>query len=424
MTSARTIGRRAVVVFASALLTGCAQSAPPVEDTQAPARGSGIVVVSFEEPSSPVVGFIDPTTGRYSQGATLNISPQSFVPADRGSVRFSPDWQRYAVTRTVDDRLHAGWVDPQSKFTDVNANAPAAGDVAFDAIGFDGMGNFYYRKTENEQTSLYQVTEGQSDGGTPVTYLPSGVDAVLRRDGTGRLADVSACPSFAAAWVSPTEYVHASGTQIYRTSIVDTPGLRDCQFATGTPLLPKDNTVPVSHPAASPDGTKVAYLRGGNELWIVDAQGVDPPTRVNVAGVDLGPAAKSMVIGWATPAAGFNRPPSFSQKPGLAGTWTGDYFAPALKGTGSAAFHVDRSDPVSGSVVTRAGDLTCNSAAKETNRTADTLSVEITLKAGADPRCRGTSTIEFAWLDQQLSGVITESSEASYVGGTLLVGRR
>jgi hypothetical protein len=78
---------------------------------------------------------------------------------------------------------------------------------------------------------------------------------------------------------------------------------------------------------------------------------------------------------------------------------------------------------LSGSVVTTAGDLTCNNAAKETARTAQSLSVELTLKAGADPRCRGTSTVEFAWLGDRLSGVIAESSEPSYVGGTLIVRR-
>jgi hypothetical protein len=422
MTSVNLFARRAVVALAaSALLAGCSPSAPTVPSAQTPPPGSGIVVVSYAEPSSPVVGFIDPSTGRFMQGATLNISPQSFIPTDRGSVRLSPDWQRYAVTRTVGANSHAGWVDPQSKFTDVTAAGP--GD--FDAVGFDGMGNFFYRKTEKGTATLYKVLQGQSGGGTAVPYLPGGDDVVLKRDGAGRLVNVSSCPTFSATWVSPTEYLHVSGTQIYRTNIIDTPQLRNCESAVGTPLLPPNNTTPVSDPVASPDGTKVAYLRGGNELWTVDADGRGgAPTRVAVSGVDLGSAAKSVLMGWTAPAAGFTRPQGFSGRPDLAGTWSGDYFGPALDGTGSAAFHVDRSDPVSGSIVTKAGDLTCNSAAKETNRTPESFAVEITLKAGADPRCRGTSTIEFAWLDHQLSGVITKSSEASYVGGTLIVGRR
>src|SRR3954464_7078294 len=131
------IGRCAVVLAASALLGGCSQSSPPVQDSPPLATPAGIVVVSFEEPSSPVVGFIDPTSGRYSQGATLNISPQTFGVADRGTVSLAPDWSRYAVSRQVGAVTRAGWVDAQFKFTDVSG-PPPDGATGSDAIGFDG----------------------------------------------------------------------------------------------------------------------------------------------------------------------------------------------------------------------------------------------------------------------------------------------
>jgi hypothetical protein len=422
MTSARTIGRRALVVSAATLLVGCNQSGPsvPAEPSSVAPGVAGIVVVSFEEPSSPVVGFIDPSTGRYVHGATLNIAPQSFAARDRGSIAMAPDWSRFAVTRPVDGMPHAGWVDPQSKFTDVTSSP----NGTTTAIGFDGMGNFFYRTTTGGASSIIAVPNGQTSGAEPVSYVPKSDTAVLKRDGTGRLVDVSACPTFAATWVSPTDYVHVSPdrTQIYRTNVIDTYGLRGCDAAIGNALLPTDDTGTVSEPVASPDGQKVAYLRNDSELWVVDASGTGTPTRLNVSGIDLGTSHKTMLAGWTAP--NFTRPPSFSQKPDLAGTWTGDYFGPALKGTGSAAFHVDRSDPLSGSIVTKAGDLTCNSAAKETKRTADSFAVAISLKPGADPRCKGSSTVEFAWLGDRLSGVITQSSEASYVGGTLIVRRQ
>lgn len=419
------IGRRVLALSAVALLAACSHGGPAVPNPAPPLGGAGIVVVSAEEPSSPVVGFIDPSSGRYSQGATLNIAPQTFDPADRGSVRLAPDWSRYAVTRAVGDASHAGWVDRQAKFTDVTIQAPpsAGATPRFDAIGFDGMGNYFYRMTAHGQSTVFQVPNGQSGGGEAVAYLPGADGTALKRDGTGRLTDMSGCPTFAAQWISPSEYLHVSadGTQIFRTNVVDTPKLRDCDAPIGTPLLSPGGTAKVSDPVASPDGTKVAYLVDGTQLWVVDATGKGVPTRLNVSGVDLGSAHHTTIVGWAT--ASFVRPVPFSQKPDLAGTWTGEYFGPKLGGTGSAAFHVDRSDPLSGSIVTKSGDLTCNSSATEKSRTAQSVSVDISLKAGADPRCKGTSTLQFAWLGNKLSGVITQSSEASYVGGTLVVNR-
>ncbi len=123
MTSVRITGRWAVVVAVLLALAGCSRSAPSFPGPSSPRPAGGIVVVSFEEPSSPVVGFIDPSSGRYSQGATLNISPQSFGPADSGDIKLAPDWSRYAVSRPVGGATHAGWVDAQAKFVDVTADA-------------------------------------------------------------------------------------------------------------------------------------------------------------------------------------------------------------------------------------------------------------------------------------------------------------
>ena len=418
MMSARTMSRRAAAMTVTALLVSCSQGGPPISTPPSPPVASGIVVVSVEDAASPVIGFIDPSSGNYTQGPTLNVSPQSFGVSDGGDIRLAPDWSRYAVTRQVGDVGHAGWVDRHGKFTDVN--------VASDAIGFDGLGNFFYRVEENDQSSIYVLPNGQTSGGEPAPYLPSGDGIVFKRDGTGRLFDLSSCPTFAAHWLTPTEYLHVStdGMQIFRTNVAETPGLRDCDSPLGTALLRADNTSPVSSPVASPDGTRVAYLRDGGELWIVDGKDGGNPTRVNVTGIDLGPTGKSVLEGWTSPATGFNRPQDFSHRPDMAGTWTGNYFSPRLDGAGSVALHVDRSDPLAGSIVTKAPDLVCNSSALETKRTAQSLSVEVKLKAGADPRCRGTSTVELSWMGERLSGVLTESTEADFVGGTLIVARR
>ncbi|MGV0792896.1 hypothetical protein [Mycolicibacterium sp. XJ1819] len=407
---------RAVVVSAtvvSVVLAGCSQSAPPVPTTTPTPSGSGIVVVAVEDPASPVVGFIDPSSGKYSHAATLNVSPESFSVANPGDIRLAPDWSRYAVTREVDGAKRAGWVDPESNFTDVDGG---------EAIGFDGLGNFFYRGSGG----VHLVRAGQSDGGEPVPYLPDGDDVVFKRDGAGRLFDAVWCPTFAASWLSPAEYLHVSGDgrQILKTDIGDTPGLRNCDSAVGIPLLPTGNSTTVANPVASPDATRVAYVDDGGELWLVGTREGDTPAPLPVSGIDLVPAGRTMLVGWTSRVVGYNRPQDFSHRPDMKGTWSGSYFSAGLTGTGAAALHVDVSDPLTGSIVTRSGDLTCNSAVNETNRTPETLTVETTLKPGADPRCRGANTMELAWLDDQLSGVITGSSEAGFVGGTLIVRRR
>src|SRR5689334_16040078 len=81
----RVIGRRVIALSAVALLAACSHRGPAVPSPAPPLAGAGIVVVAAEEPSSPVIGFIDPSSGRYTQGATLNIAPQTFDPADRGT---------------------------------------------------------------------------------------------------------------------------------------------------------------------------------------------------------------------------------------------------------------------------------------------------------------------------------------------------
>lgn len=409
--------RKCAVVVSAAVIAGaaagCSRSAPPVPPATPPPSMSGIVVVSVEDPASPVIGYIDPSSGKYSQGATLNVAPESFSVVNAGDIRLAPDWSRYAVTREVDGAARAGWVDAESRFTDVGAG---------EAIGFDGLGNFFYR----DVYGIVQVRAGQTDGGEPVPYLPSGEDVVLKRDGTGRLVDVAWCPTFSGSWLSPTEYLHVSGDghQIYRTAIDDTPGLRGCDSAVGAPLLPESTAATVHNPVASPDGTQVAYVSDSGELWIVGTRDGDQPVRLTVSGIDLAPMSRTMLAGWAPRVVGFNRPQDFSHRPDMLGTWSGRYISAGLNGTGSASLHVDISDPLTGSIVTRSGDLTCNSSVNEKHRAPHTLTVETALKPGADPRCRGANTMELAWLDGQLSGVITGSTEPSFVGGTLAVRRR
>jgi hypothetical protein len=68
------------------------------------------------------VGYIDPTTGQYAQIAHFRVGdPDDSSPAT-WVVHYSPDFLRYAVAQN--NPLHAGWIDQNGKFTDVNADAP------------------------------------------------------------------------------------------------------------------------------------------------------------------------------------------------------------------------------------------------------------------------------------------------------------
>lgn len=266
----------------------------------APAVIKGIVVGSFADESTPTIGSIDPVTGRYSRFVTFEMRPFG-IKRSIAATEFSPDFTRVATNRAFGQVQHAGWIDIASDFIDVNADSPMPGPfddadlMSFEAIGFDGAGAFYYRKSKPEGGSgIVKVPAGQTSGGEPAEITGASWWQYTR-DGNGALHLGFDCvPSDLDPWISPTEYVTADGNQINRR-LVDAPG--SCGSPGETPLLPATNTSDISEAVPSPDGQQVAFRRNGSELWIVSALGGGTPRQLNVTGIDLSDG-NNHVMGW------------------------------------------------------------------------------------------------------------------------------
>lgn len=308
--------------------TGCSSSrntttpdsnSGPVEATQSDQGGapspptpaapsSGLVVETFDLPNTVTIGLIDASSGVYSEYASFPIGPSQVVSnQDRNwNVDFalSRDLARYATYATEDGVVHAGWVDASGNFTDVNAGAgppDAFGGAAphFSPVGFDKQGNFFYEAGTSgpgNAGTFYKLQKGSTSNPEVVGQRNTAGPQKLGLDGNGEMVVYTYECFQRVAWLNPAEYLHVVGdAQIYRTAVADAPGIGGCDSPTGRPLLPETNTSFVSNPVASPDGTRVAFLLGGDSLYIVDADGSTRPSPVNVSGVNLGNAH---IVAW------------------------------------------------------------------------------------------------------------------------------
>lgn len=268
---------------------------------------------SYATKTKPVIGYIDPSTGRYSEFASFNLLNDTVNDAQRLDIKLSPDFTRYAVTRQVSGGsgahvYHAGWVDLDGNFVDVNADSPInpgpfdGQPATFEVIGFDGEGNLYYRMLSPDNVA-FKLLNGKTSGPEALPEDPFGPGRIIR-DGAGQLVS-SAVGCMYAEWLSPTDYIGVAngnqthGRQIYRVNIPGgppAPFAGDCETEAGVPLLPTENTSLISYPVVSPDGTEIAFVRNDNELWIVDSMGENPPRQVTLVGIEL--TAKTALIGW------------------------------------------------------------------------------------------------------------------------------
>lgn len=251
------------------------------------------------------IGLIDPDTGVYSARVTFDVTNwQRALPSvDLG---LSPDFTKFAVTMGVGKQLHAGWVDTTGKFTDVNLGETLddfEGVEAFEAVGFDQSGDFFYIKQTNTNKDVYKVPAGATSGGQMI-QSQSLLPAVPWRHGNGSIVfdgvdragvAVSGCLRD-VGWLAPDTYLVVSRDhQIYKSNVANAEGIASCGDGKGIPLLPATNTTFVKDPKGSPDGTRVAFVRhlGGGasgdvgELYIVSADGSATPEKVNLRGVNL-----------------------------------------------------------------------------------------------------------------------------------------
>jgi hypothetical protein len=282
---------------------GASSTAAPSPTTSAPVT-SGILAVDTSKNNQRTYGFIDPTSGQYSQVAQFNI-PTASQGIPYLAIAASPDLTKFALSEQVGGEVVAGWIDTQGNFTNVS---PAGSSGAFSgtpplytAVGFDGAGNYYYR--EQSQGSLhpqmFELAAGTTTNPREITSKAAQegtLNVYLNYDGTLQFG----CNPI-LSWLGPTTKVFVAGgeTQIEKRQYTHTDVAGCFDQYQDTPLLPASNAAHVADSVGNPDGTMVAfkYFDGsrpnqtqyvnGFDLYVVAADGSAQPTKVNL--VDLTP---------------------------------------------------------------------------------------------------------------------------------------
>ncbi|WP_160102406.1 hypothetical protein [Rhodococcus sp. T7] len=213
---------------------------------------------------------------------------QNTLPGFR--LGLAPSLDRYALTKSVNGDLHAGWVDLAGTFTDINRTEtadPFGGTQGNIAIGFDNKGDFYYTEHHNDGQTVFRVPAGSTSVADAQFVVTQGkVPPKPFKTGDGVIHfNESSC--FGAhseiGWLGPDTYLVPLRTQIYKASIANVEHVGSCGDGDGSPLLPPTNTVAVTNPIGSPDGNTVAFTYDRNQLYTVEASGVTQPRKVNVS---------------------------------------------------------------------------------------------------------------------------------------------
>lgn len=303
-----------------------------------PVALSGIVVGSGSS-----VGMIDPVTGTYSTFAAFKGSHGT-----HSGTEYAVDYKRLATSIKFDDGFHPGWIDTNGDTLDLTPPVAKPGPFdtpktySYGAGSFDGHGDFYFVRNEfhgagahddnyPDAVDLFRVKNGSvtaevvkhSDNRGSNEFrgitryrspglLARGYDGALLYEGVGKAMPGinqtdyrSSCGYGHIDWISPNEIVTAngsmgadkngSGTNIYGVIVKSTDSEFDdanaggmvCGDSSKRELLPTTNESSVSSPVVSPDKKRIAFLRGGSELWIVNADGQGQPVRVPVSGINL-----------------------------------------------------------------------------------------------------------------------------------------
>jgi hypothetical protein len=233
------------------------------------------------------------------------------------AIAASPDLTKFAITERIDGQQQAGWIDTEGKFTGVTPVAAASDPFGgspplYTAIGFDGNGNFYYQMADGGgHPRMFELPAGQTNNPTEITTRgaqSSELDPSLGYDGSMQFG----CNNI-TSWLGPNAIVFVAGGQ---RQIDKRPvnGVDDMGCPTyGSPdvdLLPAANTARVMNAVGNKDGTQVAFqfdqrdLPGpasaatGTDLYLVNADGVSQPTKVELKGITAQQLAFSTMLRW------------------------------------------------------------------------------------------------------------------------------
>lgn len=230
-------------------------------------------MVTTKESFLLTVGFVDPATGQYSDYKSFNTANFGTAPL---KLAFSPDFSKLAVQKPMNSTQHAGWIDADGVFTDVNADVPFdpfAAKVFFTVIGFDGKGDFFYEKhTDARAAEVFRVAAGSTGPATPITTTVELPGRHLLADGTIDLNGTTPCIPLDNEnynWLSPNEFLVAGGSS---TLDLVRPSA-DCEDRVN--LMPSTSEVKVAGPMPKSDGHTVAFIGEvptGLTIFTVDAR--------------------------------------------------------------------------------------------------------------------------------------------------------
>jgi hypothetical protein len=264
---------------------------------------SGILALSSVG-NKRIYGFIDPNSGQYSEAVTFTIpSTGSAQGSTFPRLAASPDFTKLAVSSTINGQLMAGWIDSTGQFTSVTtaADGGAFGGISplSAAIGFDGAGNYYYKKNSQGAmyTEVYEVSAGSTTNPQRLTMTPPGAadhSVVLNSDGSLLFG----CQNMTGNWLDANTLVMAiaPGSQVAKVGVSgrEKGGCPITPASNEVPLLPATNSAMVHDPVANPDGTKVAFFYDDPDrvkhnlptVYIVGTDGKSQPTLVNLSASD------------------------------------------------------------------------------------------------------------------------------------------
>ena len=277
---------------------------------------SGILALTMASSNYRSYAFIDPNSGQYSEAVTFTIptTPTTFGSSFPG-LAASPDLTKLAVTSTLNGQSAAGWQDSSGKFTAVTTSADVGAfggnPPVYAAIGFDGAGNYYYKKNSQGAmyTEVYEVSAGSTGNAQKVTMTPPGAaDHGVALNSDGSL--LFGCGTMGYSWLNANTVVMAMapGTQIAKIPLSgrQTGGCPNIPGANAVPLLPASNTAMVHDPVANSDGTKVAFFYDDPDrvkhnfptVYIVGTDGNSPPTMVHLSESDAKKLTGATFLRW------------------------------------------------------------------------------------------------------------------------------
>ncbi len=263
-----------------------------------------------------IYGFIDPSSGRYSEAVTFTIPANAAANGTPfAALAASPDLTKFAVTPMVNGHNEAGWIDAGGQFTAVT-QAPSPGPFGgtapvYASVGFDGAGNFYYKQNSQGSmyTDVYKVAAGATGNAQKLTTaVPGNVDHGAALDSDGTL--LFGCENLTGNWLNANTRVMAiaPGTRIAKISVTgrEKDGCPITSAANELDLLPTTNTAMVHEPVANADGTEVAFFYDDPDrvnhnfptVYIVGADGHSQPTLVNLSEPDAKKLVGATLLRW------------------------------------------------------------------------------------------------------------------------------